>query len=430
MNISFKKDINKSLMVIEKIPDFSADSFMMKMLSKNAIPGLLPIGYENLNGQYNLLYDISSRQAFSKVFETKKLSFRQIKALIFSLKGVLKTLEEYLLDSNNIILKQECIFTDPEGENYEYCYDPYYHGDLILETRELFTRLLSLVDYEDEKAVRLVYEMHSEVKNENFTIDNIMNAYLRVSREKTREPEGAEEFMDLYEEEMKDKESEYGTKANDRLQLPAESKNPPLSAAAAAPEELSFMERFRIYVKDKKILDVLEDINNGELREKVRQCGKAPEIPPAYFPEDVPPLPHRPELEYISFGENLLLNDLTAEELPYHAGADGGTILLNGGGEETHRLVGRDPRKGLRFEISKIPFTIGKSEKKSDAWLDEPTVSRLHARIYEEGSELYIEDLNSTNGTFVNEERLSAYTKTRLKSGDILRFAAEEFCFQ
>ena len=57
---------------------------------------------------------------------------------------------------------------------------------------------------------------------------------------------------------------------------------------------------------------------------------------------------------------------------------------------------------------------IGRSSD-LDMVLVEDMVSRRHARITTFGSEIYIEDFGSTNGTFVNGEKV---TKSRLKEGD------------
>jgi hypothetical protein len=52
-------------------------------------------------------------------------------------------------------------------------------------------------------------------------------------------------------------------------------------------------------------------------------------------------------------------------------------------------------------------------------------VSRHHARIWREGGELYVADLDSTNGTFVNDVEIPAYQPRRLRVGDIVRFGAD-----
>ena len=43
-------------------------------------------------------------------------------------------------------------------------------------------------------------------------------------------------------------------------------------------------------------------------------------------------------------------------------------------------------------------------------------ISREHARIIQQGDQFWLEDLNSTNGTFLNGQRI--VTPTLLRSGD------------
>ena len=52
-------------------------------------------------------------------------------------------------------------------------------------------------------------------------------------------------------------------------------------------------------------------------------------------------------------------------------------------------------------------------------WLDSPKVSRHHARVVVRGSSVTVEDLSSTNGTFVRDERIAA--PAVLESGDKIR---------
>jgi pSer/pThr/pTyr-binding forkhead associated (FHA) protein len=64
--------------------------------------------------------------------------------------------------------------------------------------------------------------------------------------------------------------------------------------------------------------------------------------------------------------------------------------------------------------VGKQPITIGRGPD-NDLAIDNLAVSSHHARIYREGDNLVVEDLNSLNGTFVNNQRVQ---KANLKNGD------------
>jgi serine/threonine protein kinase len=56
-------------------------------------------------------------------------------------------------------------------------------------------------------------------------------------------------------------------------------------------------------------------------------------------------------------------------------------------------------------------------------------VSRLHSRLVRHGDEWSVEDLGSTNGTFVNGAKVAPHQKKRVKSGDIIRCGQIELQF-
>jgi pSer/pThr/pTyr-binding forkhead associated (FHA) protein len=72
------------------------------------------------------------------------------------------------------------------------------------------------------------------------------------------------------------------------------------------------------------------------------------------------------------------------------------------------------------------PISVGRSEE-SNLRLLEGQPSRHHALISTDGAQVFVEDLGSTNGTFVNNRRIDAKTKVTLSAGDRLRFDTEEF---
>lgn len=73
------------------------------------------------------------------------------------------------------------------------------------------------------------------------------------------------------------------------------------------------------------------------------------------------------------------------------------------------------PMRGVEFSVAKPVLTIGRYPDNDIFLPPDPTVSRRHARItYEEGK-FWIEDTNSTNGTFIGGQQIT--TKTNLPVG-------------
>lgn len=83
-----------------------------------------------------------------------------------------------------------------------------------------------------------------------------------------------------------------------------------------------------------------------------------------------------------------------------------------------------------RIDINKPVFRIGKERSYVDYFIPKNNaVSRLHADIITCNREYYIKDNNSTNGTFINGNRVPPETETEIFDGDVLVLANEEFVF-
>lgn len=85
------------------------------------------------------------------------------------------------------------------------------------------------------------------------------------------------------------------------------------------------------------------------------------------------------------------------------SGGQGAALVIRSGGG----------RAGERFRILD-KTSIGRSPS-SDIFLDDITVSREHAVVYNDGSTVRVEDRASLNGTFVNHERVD---RKVLENGD------------
>jgi hypothetical protein len=75
-------------------------------------------------------------------------------------------------------------------------------------------------------------------------------------------------------------------------------------------------------------------------------------------------------------------------------------------------------RKGQVFELGD-ELTVGRAVGCGVALPDDTFVSQLHARVFRHNGSLYVEDLGSTNGTFLNRKQVSA--AAALRKGDRLQ---------
>jgi pSer/pThr/pTyr-binding forkhead associated (FHA) protein len=103
---------------------------------------------------------------------------------------------------------------------------------------------------------------------------------------------------------------------------------------------------------------------------------------------------------------------LDISEVTAHAAA---LVIRSGGG-----------RAGESFEVTGERMTIGRRPD-SAIFLDDITVSRDHALLVHRGSDWYLDDCGSLNGTYVNRERIES---RRLADNDELQVGKYKLVFR
>lgn len=74
------------------------------------------------------------------------------------------------------------------------------------------------------------------------------------------------------------------------------------------------------------------------------------------------------------------------------------------------------------------PILVGRNKKQCALVLRDKGVSRVHAKLYVgDDNALYVNDIGSVNGTYVNDHRIANFHPVRLNSGDRVKFYVEEF---
>lgn len=105
------------------------------------------------------------------------------------------------------------------------------------------------------------------------------------------------------------------------------------------------------------------------------------------------------------------------------------TVLLTEIANRTVGILKYEGEEGCPdLKIESTPFIIG-SDKGVNGFIPSDTVSRRHAKITKKEDIYFIEDLNSSNGTYVGGELLNCRVKMSMQANEVIVFANEKFRF-
>lgn len=349
------------------------------ILTRGGIRGLLPCSLRYINGEAYLYYDITSRQNVAQLYGKQLIDRAWFRDFLWSYEQVCQELGRFLLDEKNILVYPEQIFEDLSNHNFFFLYLPYN------EEGNGFVRFLEFVlehmDYDDLELVERVYFMYEQYEKYG---DVYLQGQIFEDGRSLNEGGEQEKTLDsvMYFESDGNMESDL---INGREEDAVISVTEDTSK-----EKKSFFGRFGL--KKKKY---------AEQKQQYRETMLA-----------------------------AMEGRAVAEETDYLEEDYGRTIYIEQKEEETgiRKLYTPDGRVVAKLE--KDVFVIGKQKDEVDLVLEDDTISRLHARICKEEDIIYLEDLNSTNGTFKNGLRLQPYEKRRLEEGDEVRFGKLLFVYR
>ena len=90
-------------------------------------------------------------------------------------------------------------------------------------------------------------------------------------------------------------------------------------------------------------------------------------------------------------------------------------------------MVRGGPNSGMTIPLTASPVTLGRRSD-NDVVVDETTVSRRHALIMESPDGYVVRDLSTTNGTYVNLDKIG-HGERLLNNGDRIRLAGSKVTF-
>lgn len=393
-----------------------------KILLKNDIPGFLSMEKCFVNGKGQYWYDISGAQSLEMRCQYNDIKLDFLERLVVNICDRMELLENHLISTECLILEPQLIYISNHDEEIFFTAYPAEMKTMYTTFQHLMEFMLTRLDHSDAEAIHIAYGIYEKTLNGNYSITDIRNAIIDERRKKAAQHQCEEIAVPILVHEEEDLQIEKKESLYDKIKkyvlehfdicLP-EIKNKASDKISKRETKtikstLNASEK-DITKKDKKEIRNIEEKENIismlKKKRKIETDNKEAET----FEDDLlvqPLVPEEPVVQQIH--PTVCLSD-------YREHPQG--MLLYEGVEKRNNII-----------IEKNKTCIGQTSE-ADAVIKKDTISHLHAVINKENLEFYLEDLNSTNGTFVNDELLSYKEKKQLKINDIVRFADVKYRF-
>lgn len=444
------------------------DSYPYKMITENIINGILPCRIRVVNGEAYLYYEVQSKQTLFYRYEIKELDFKALENLFSYLCTTGQELEKYLLNINHIVFNEKYIFQNIETGETNFLFLPNKR-----ETEDTFAEFMEYVvkkiNHKDMKAVQVSYKLYDLSRQERISVKEIQKIFElqkenkqkceesigEIWKENKQEKNQQEKFWteEVRNIESKSTESK-STESKNGKNVNWEYRNEPqtdwnekgiehterkklteviipcipvivltvlicikLSFRLTYMEEILWFSGVAVDIAAFFIYVMYKMYNKKEDLNKKNEYEADGNDEDGYFDIDI-----KEEMK-IETAESKWINKECEQEETF-----GETVFLEQ--EPENILCGLGKYEKTTIKMDKFPFTIGKIKEETDYILRDNSVSRVHARFYQEGKEVYLMDLNSTNGTCKNGFRIPANEKIRLEDGDEISFGKIRFFYR
>ena len=397
--ISYNRDHKNSYMIIEGETDNIG--YEEQMLRENEVRMLLAFYTVEMNRKIQLWYEITGKRSLRSLVEQDGLSLENLQMILGAMYTSLRGVRNYLIPDDHLYLTRDTIFFAKSDRNWEayLCWCPFPLPPLSEQIRSIMEFFMSTVEKERSEVSDLCRELY-DMSIEDASIDQLVElaavyhsktaGSLDESREQDFHPCESDRNTDTLSESESIISFEHPLQSKDDNMQKAK-KLPTLFKKPEAGVQFDLLSAFNNKMSE------LKQIVNDFLS---RIFGKPAKIDARQIPDEGIII-FEPDDDYHE--PTTLLRTDDREFM--------GELVYIGSGNESNYLINKDV------------FNIGARDEENDANLNSPVVSRHHARITRDENGYTIQDLNSTNGTYVNDKILSYEEKVILKRTDKIRFA-------
>lgn len=433
MEIKYKHNINENILTIIQEENIK-QNYKIKMITQNNIQGLLPCSYNKINEKINVDYNITGMQSFENFYKEKKLGYNQIVLLYSNLVKCLESIDCYLLSSDNLMLKQNLVFVSPDEHKFMFCYNPNYYSEYNIQIKEFTSELMLITDHSDRKGTDLIYKLYDLCSNEQ-AFSNKIAEVLTVKTDIGTNT--INYFDDNTEESIEEKKDIYSINTNNckrNLESNIHKENPKENYIVydnSADFEInendffdSYISKITTFIKEKLCIKEINKkrINNKRINNKNGSRNK-------YTKKDKDIKLNRKKIEMEDLDESLEKNIKENINKNINENINEETILISQSLNSYNRCL-LSMLDNNNIKIDEYPFIVGKGAKNVNYAINDSTISRIHCKFLLENNCYYIQDLNSRNGTYINNDFLEPYQIVEINIGDKIRIGGMEYIFR
>ncbi len=403
------------------------EGYEYRMCSNNELESLLKFQQRMQNGAEYLYYEVSGMQSLDILLQTQKLKRPLVIVIAKAIVKLCRDFSEYVLDIEKVIWNPKYIMVQGNSEELRFVYN-FSRGGFDLQTEheeaehiglEQFLEFcIEYLDYQDEVLMGQMFQVYEALldQKDNFALmkemERLLEALLPLEEEKLIADEQIQEDVAAGDPFAgKGFETEIITVPKKSRIFQKERRNLKIGLCVLLLLDAGLL----VVWKPLTLLKIFFSVAAGgvllwlniHIRRQEQQRSKE----------------MQPEQETSAYMEEY-------EELASRYTGDKGEtcmITLDDTRGVLYNLQNGEPQYIYIGDARKI---IGKDPEKTQIQLNHESVSRVHALIYREGEECLIEDLNSTNGTWINGKSLKPREPYILKEGDKVRFAGMEYIFR
>ncbi len=181
-NIQFKYDKNFLVAVFQDSTEII--NYQLEMLTNNEIQNVIHANKQIKNGTVHIYYDITSKLSFEQAITHKKITLDQFLNFLFSFIKACKELEEYQLEQDGILLDVKYIYVNPVNFEADFVYLPNTKGGDSFEKQMVMLKNILMsgsVELLDGQRVQQLVDIFMQNFEQIQTFENKLAEVLKTS---------------------------------------------------------------------------------------------------------------------------------------------------------------------------------------------------------------------------------------------------------